>query len=414
MGALQYVDQPGYAAILFRRTYSDLSLPGALMDLSHQWLRNTDATWNAETKTWRFPSGASLTFGYLDTRQDHLRYQSAEFQFLGFDELTQFESGPYLYLHSRLRRLKSAKVPLRVRGATNPGGIGHMWVKDRFLLNPEDRVFTPALLTDNPSLDQDAYREALEALNPVTRAQLRDGEWIEDSSGLVYSEFSADRNLIDEPPELQSPQYVLGLDFGYNDETAFCILAYDRTAQTVYVLESEKHGKLIPSAVAERIQELQEGYRFARIIGDSGGIGKAYIEECRQRFGIPIEAAQKQNKASYIRLLNDAFARKQLLIVRHTNRDLAHELSELPWKNEQKRDEHPGSPNHLADSLLYGFRECKSWGNRAKEAQPKYGTAEYTERMLERFWKRKTRRKRINNQWDEYEQTQRKQLQQRR
>src|SRR4051812_27808590 len=31
-GGLEYVDVPGYAAILFRRTYADLALPGALMD----------------------------------------------------------------------------------------------------------------------------------------------------------------------------------------------------------------------------------------------------------------------------------------------------------------------------------------------------------------------------------------------
>ncbi len=63
MAALQYVDAPKYAAILFRRTYADLSLPGALMDRAHEWLDGTDAVWNEQTKTWRFPSGATLSFG---------------------------------------------------------------------------------------------------------------------------------------------------------------------------------------------------------------------------------------------------------------------------------------------------------------------------------------------------------------
>src|SRR5438105_15864341 len=59
--ALQYVEIPGYAAILFRRTYADLALPGALMDRSHAWLKGTDVKWKNDTKTWSFPSGATLT-----------------------------------------------------------------------------------------------------------------------------------------------------------------------------------------------------------------------------------------------------------------------------------------------------------------------------------------------------------------
>ena len=84
MAALQYVDIPGYAAILFRRTFRDLALPGALMTRAESWLTGTDARWNDEEKTWHFPSGATITFGYLEAEKDKFRYQSAEFQFIGF------------------------------------------------------------------------------------------------------------------------------------------------------------------------------------------------------------------------------------------------------------------------------------------------------------------------------------------
>lgn len=90
MAALEYVDRPHYAALLLRRTYADLSLPGALMDRAADWLRPTAAKWNDTTKTWRFPSGATITFGYLETEKDKYRYQGAELQMIGFDELTQF------------------------------------------------------------------------------------------------------------------------------------------------------------------------------------------------------------------------------------------------------------------------------------------------------------------------------------
>jgi predicted phage terminase large subunit-like protein len=80
MSALQYVDIPNYAAIIFRRTYADLTLPGALLDRAREWLTSTDARWKDNEKTWVFPSGATLTFGYLENEQDKFRYQSSEFQ----------------------------------------------------------------------------------------------------------------------------------------------------------------------------------------------------------------------------------------------------------------------------------------------------------------------------------------------
>jgi predicted phage terminase large subunit-like protein len=182
MGALQFVDVPGYAAILFRRTYADLSLPSALMDRARGWLGGTSARWADKEKTWHFPSGATLTFGYLDTASDRYRYQSSEFQFIGFDELTQFPEVDYLFLFSRLRRQADSPVPLRMRAATNPGGVGHAWVKRRFLSDQGQRAgraFVPASLSDNPHLDRAEYARALMNLDPFTRNQLLQGDWSE-------------------------------------------------------------------------------------------------------------------------------------------------------------------------------------------------------------------------------------------
>lgn len=200
MAALKYVHIPGYAALLLRRSYTDLSLPGALMDRANQWLHGK-AHWSGMEKKWTFPSGATLTFGYLATEVDKYQYQGAEFQFIGFDELSQFSETQYTYLFSRLRRLKDGKVPIRLRSGSNPGGVGALWVKDRFI--PEDfspefaveekiwekygedeetgepiaRYFVPARLDDNPHLDQHQYELSLRNLDPVTRAQLRRGDW---------------------------------------------------------------------------------------------------------------------------------------------------------------------------------------------------------------------------------------------
>jgi predicted phage terminase large subunit-like protein len=187
MAALQYIHIPNYAAILFRRSYTDLALPGALMDRAYEWLGSTNAIWRGSDKTWRFPSGATLTFGYLDAEASKYRYQGAEFQFVGFDELTQFSESQYRFLFSRLRRLGDSDIPIRMRAASNPGGVGHDWVKARFIEGDQaERPWVRATLVDNPFLDQDEYERALNQLDPITRAQLLNGDWSARNGGSLF------------------------------------------------------------------------------------------------------------------------------------------------------------------------------------------------------------------------------------
>lgn len=218
--ALQYVDVPGYSALLLRRTFRDLNQADALIPRSKEWLGGTDAGWNDNDHRWTFPSGATLTFGYLQHEDDKLQYQGAAFQFVGFDELTQFTETQYRYLFSRIRRPKLTDetsdgererierlgdVPLRMRVASNPGGPGHDWVKLRFGLHRAEgdddgpyvchspawvaehgRVFIPARLEDNPHLDRDEYERGLAELDPVTRAHLRMGDWDATEPGDLF------------------------------------------------------------------------------------------------------------------------------------------------------------------------------------------------------------------------------------
>lgn len=187
MAALQYVHVPGYRALILRRTFAQMRLPGGILERSLSWFAGRPGVrWSERDKTWRFPSGASLTFGHFERRNDWQRYQGPEFQFIGFDELTQFEQPMYTYLFSRLRRLADAEVPVRMRSGSNPGGPGHEWVKSRFephlpaerrTYDQAKRLFVPARLEDNPSLDRDDYRESLTELGAVLRQQLLDGDW---------------------------------------------------------------------------------------------------------------------------------------------------------------------------------------------------------------------------------------------
>lgn len=181
--ALQYVDVPGYSAILFRRTFSDLMLPGALIPMSQEWLSpflaSGEVRWQDKEKRYTFlESGATVTFGYLDAKGDELRYQGAEFQFVGMDEVTHIAPNAYTYLFSRLRRLLGSNIPIRMRATANPGGPYGDYYYNRFFVEKKDsRIFLPAGLKDNPYLDAEEYRQSLAELDPITREQLENGNW---------------------------------------------------------------------------------------------------------------------------------------------------------------------------------------------------------------------------------------------
>lgn len=202
MAASQYVDQPGYTAILMRLTLAEAKGADAIGTRAHDWWGHI-AEWNGEAQTFYFPSGATISLGYARNRKDCLRYRGPRYQFIGWDELTAFPQEVYEFMFTRLGKLTGMKVPLRVRATTNPGGPGHVWVKERFITEDavtdmlagrhgriymkqqgkQRRLFVPSLLADNPSLDEETYVESMEYTDPVTRAQMLRGDWIAAPDG---------------------------------------------------------------------------------------------------------------------------------------------------------------------------------------------------------------------------------------
>lgn len=180
MASAQFAHEPTFAGLILRRTFADLSKPGAIMDRAKEWWIPLGVRWQEQSHTFTFPSGAKVAFGYLQHAHDHLQYQGSELQFTGWDELTQFPSeSQYLYIaRSRVRRNMQARhIPLRSLSASNPGGPGHQWVRDRFVDPDAPHFFLPGRLRDNPFIDQDAYVESLMHLHPTVREQLLNGDW---------------------------------------------------------------------------------------------------------------------------------------------------------------------------------------------------------------------------------------------
>lgn len=370
MAAAQYVHVPRYAALIVRKTYKDLSLPGAVMDRALEWWRGRFGThWNPDDRRLTFPSGATITFGYLESEVDKLRYQGAEIQYLGVDEATQFPESRARYLMSRLRRHASFPVPIRARFTANPGGIGHDWVFNGFVKEGAKGRFIPALAKDNPSIDYDEYMTTLDVLDPITREQLKNGIWIRDGGGLVYGQFKEERNLIKshEVPELQ--YHVLGLDFGVNDMNALTVNGWRDHDPTIYTLRSYRLKGLVDE-VANDVASLDEQFHFDKIVGDTGGMGKLYAEELRKRFRLPIEPAKKENKWGYISLFNADLARGRVRVVGDECTDLIDEWLANP-KTADGESEAEGFANHASDSELYCWRACPAYNPEARKEKPK-------------------------------------------
>jgi hypothetical protein len=383
MGALEYVDVPGYAAIIFRRTFTDLSLPGAIMARSKEWLTRTDAVWNEQRKQWTFPAGSTLQFAFLKDTDDELRYQSAEFQYVGFDELTQFPEQQYTYLFSRLRRPELndetpaelrvqvealQHVPLRMRAASNPGGVGHGWVKKRW---PQvegkaavgRRVFVPAKIEDNPHGDSVAYRKSLSHLGETLQKQLEDGDW-SVAEGLAYR-VDETVHLIDRFELQDGYSGFEACDYGLNG-APWARFAVDFEGNLVAV--DMLYGRdLLPSDLAPLvISKRKAGWGFGNRAFADPSIWKrtgarnrwgapAMLADEFSDNGVPVEPATNDPRAGMIRVREllepdpthpfpDWHPRRgekgapRLFFVRAATGDLVDELNAAPLQPMDKRD----------------------------------------------------------------------------
>lgn len=394
MDAFKYVNHPEYSALLLRRTYAELALPGAIMSRAKEWIADTPAQWHDSSKTIHFPTGATVTFGYLENDNDVYRYQGAEFHYIGIDELPQLPEFPYRYLMSRTRRQKESPIPIRMRGTGNPGGIGHDWVKARFIDGQDEtRRFIPALIEDNPHLDAEDYRQRLSNLDEITRLQLEKGVWIRNTEGMVYK-YDDVRNGIDYLPPKFDWHYVIGVDLGASQSkptTAFALLAYAYNHPNAYVVQSEVHAGMIPSTIAQRIKEYQADYKIVSVIMDEGALGKGYAEEMRQRHCLNIKPAEKQNKLGFRQLINGEYERAKLFVVRPSNTQLTLEMHNLVW-DAKGLDNEKGLNNHLTDAMLYAWREVKNWLAKEDKPEPKPTDPEYGRHLTRKFEKQLMRR----------------------
>ena len=139
-----------YKGVIFRQTFPQLE---DLITKSKRWFPQMfpSARWNGSAYKWVFPGGEELLFRQFNKADDYWKYHGQEFQFVGWDELTNWPTlEGYKAMFSCLRTTHP-DIPLRVRATTNPYGKGHNIVKFHFQLPAKDgRIIRRRYVIENP------------------------------------------------------------------------------------------------------------------------------------------------------------------------------------------------------------------------------------------------------------------------
>ncbi len=292
--ALRQIDKEQYKGIIFRRSFRDLE---ELIDRSEYLYKRTipKARFNHTSHVWSFPSGAKVYFGNI-SHDFKTNYQGKRYDFVGFDELTHFTYDEYIYLFSRVRPSAPGMMNY-IRATGNPGGIGHGWVKNRFITaappettiwqkleipTPEGdvisvkrpRIFIPSSVFDNKILlsNNPDYVQNLAMLPKAEREALLYGDW-NSFSGQVFTEWRDDPAHYDDHrfthvinPFLVPASWTIicGLDWGFSKPFSVGWYAVDHNG-TIYRIR-EYYGctgtpneglQLDPNKVAQKIKEIE-------------------------------------------------------------------------------------------------------------------------------------------------------------
>lgn len=293
--ALRQVHIPYYKALILRKTYPQLA---ELIDKSLKYYPQCikSARYNDTKHTWTFPSGAKIIFGAMQYGKDKHKYQGQAYDLIIFDELTHFNYDEYNYLYSR-NRPNGPDTRVYIRATANPGGVGHGWVKERFItpappmtpieeetevITPDGkvirkkqkRIFVPSTVFDNDELmkNDPSYVTRLAMMPEAEKKALLYGDW-DSFSGQVFTEWKndvahyADRFFTHVIKPFKVPdswRIYRGFDFGYAKPFSVGWYAVDFDGRMYRIREfygctgtPDEGVKMEPAAIAEKIKEIE-------------------------------------------------------------------------------------------------------------------------------------------------------------
>lgn len=256
----EYADKPNYRGIIFRRTFPRLR---EIIDRSLVWFRGI-AEYKESEKCWVFPSGSKLYFAHCQHEQSKYDYQGQEYQYMGFDQLEEFTETQYDFLRVQCRTTDPT-IKVRIRATANPGNIGHLWVKRRFIDNKvpvtvyrDDlgllSMYIPARVYDNPSimLNDPTYVKRLESLPEKERRALLEGDW-NIFAGQFFGEWTPDVHIV-KPYHIpdEFPRFIAG-DYGWSAPSSIGWYAVNPDTKGLIRYKELYREKLLYRALAEEM-----------------------------------------------------------------------------------------------------------------------------------------------------------------
>lgn len=399
---LHCINIDGFQAYLFRRSYPELEQ--SLITEAFKHIPEGVGQYNGTAHEWRFPNKSVMRFRHCNSEQDKYNYQGVEMHALYIDELTHFTKNVYDFLISRVRAPKSMNIKAFVRCTSNPGGVGHAWVKSTFVdpmpnggkivkpifIESLNKVikrtyeFIPAKLRDNPHLGLD-YEVGLESLPKAMRDAYLMGDWSQ-FSGQVFIEWREDPFNYDsglnthvinafEIPD-SWPRYM-GFDHGYTKPFSVQWFAVDPDNRMYlyrewYGCENPKDAPnvgmmLHPKQIAEGILDREQAERsrgiHIRRVGDPAIWGSQTGEsvgEMMQLAGVYIEGGDNNRLAgkmqTHFRLAFDDTNRPGLYVFREC-KNFIRTIPYLVYSETRVEDVNTNGEDHSYDSARYIFME---------------------------------------------------------
>ena len=330
----RWYEHPQFKGLFLRRTFPELR--DEIIPRSKEYFKPLGAAFNKSESRWEFPSGALFVFGHCEHEDDVHKYDTSQWNFVAFDELTSFTEWQYLYItFERTRRTVETyyELPAIARSASNPGNIGHAWVKKRFIdpcpsgfkvmkgKGGNLRIYIPATLADNPHIDPD-YSKSLDALDEAERQAKKFGSWTA-YEGQVFSEFRAEK-LSSEPPEalhvidgFEIPEYwprLVAIDWGFDAITWVGFAAVSPTGR-VYIYRELTYHKTHIEEWASRVKEYidRENVRSVVICHSAGqhrGQPHTILEQVSEALGRTVDLSGRDRVAGKM-LLHEYLRWKQ-------------------------------------------------------------------------------------------------------
>jgi hypothetical protein len=207
------------------------------------------------------------------------------------------------------------------------------------------------------------------------------GIWHTDIGERVYA-FDWDKNKINEYEPPPGSRFLLGIDFGWDDRTAFSLITWHKNSPLLVELESHSAAEMRMDVIASWVRAYMDAYPGLSIVGDPAH--KQFFEEFRRRYQFPLMEGEKPNKFDWIQTINSDLLAGNILFLDAANSPHVKEMNELPWlrKKDGKLIEQPGKWNDCCDAFMLAFRQAYHYRFETLVEKPKPGTPEHND-MIE-------------------------------